>query len=72
MFNLLANSVSIKNVAEKLDRYEKNLTMEGRGPLIAGEMAKIFRLITDFESKNTMGYDGSNAISLLPAKKKLR
>lgn len=60
MFNLLSNSVSIKNIGVNLNNYLKDETIAGRGPLAAGEIAKIFRLVLNFQSKNTMGYEDKN------------
>ena len=57
MFNLLANSVSIKNIGININKYMNDVTIPGRGPLAAGEISKIFKLILNFQSKNTMGYN---------------
>lgn len=48
MFNLLSNSVSIKNIGVNLNKYLNDETIPGRGPLAAGEIAKIFRLVLNF------------------------
>jgi hypothetical protein len=57
MFNLLANSVSIKNIGVNINKYLGDETIPGRGPLAAGEISKIFRLVLNFQSKNTMGFN---------------
>ena len=48
MFNLLSNSVSIKNIGINLKNYLGDEKIPGRGPLAAGEIAKIFRLVLNF------------------------
>jgi hypothetical protein len=44
----MANSISIKNIGLKIYNYSNDETIPGRGPLMAGEIAKIVRLIVNF------------------------
>jgi hypothetical protein len=48
LFNLMSRSPSIKNIALNINQYVADETIEGRGALMAGEIAKIVRLILDF------------------------
>jgi hypothetical protein len=66
MFNLLSNSVSIKNVAVKISNYTTNETVPGRGPLAAGEAAKLIRLVLDFQSQNTRSLYDDDTVPTLP------
>ncbi len=54
MFNLMANSISIKNIGMKIYNYTNDESIMGRGPLMAGEYSKIVRLVLNFESKNKL------------------
>lgn len=48
IFNLMSRSVSIKNIGFRIYNLTSNETIMGRGPIMAGEWAKIIRLILDF------------------------
>jgi len=52
LFNLMSRSVSIKNIGLRIYNLSTNMTIMGRGPLMAGEWSKIIRLILDFQSQN--------------------
>jgi len=48
LFNLLSNSLSIKTIATNINTYSSNK----KYPELSGEVAKLLRIILDFESSN--------------------
>ncbi len=49
LFNLLSNSVTIRNIGLNIANYTNNLTL---APLAAGEFGKLIRIVSDFQSVN--------------------
>lgn len=59
LFNLLSNSLLLKNSANNVAIYSKDPT---KYPEMAGEIAKIIRVIFDFDSSNAASLSGTSSI----------
>jgi hypothetical protein len=59
LFNLLSNSLAIKNSATRITEYAQDNT---KYPELAGEIAKIIRIIFDFDSSNAASLNGSSSL----------
>lgn len=57
LFNMLSNSLQIKTIATNINTYSNAL----RWPELSGEVAKLIRILMDFESSNAAALNGSQS-----------
>lgn len=55
LFNMLSNSLQIKTIATNINTYSD----ASRWPELSGEVAKLIRIMMDFESSNAAALNGS-------------